>query len=87
MGCGQKAVAEDEDDWDILCREARISVLWDCYSNKARHASMGFRKMNLKGPRLLKYVELMMMVDDLLADQRVEEDALKVLSRLKKKYE
>lgn len=87
MGCGQKAVADDEDDWDSLCKLAEIRVNWDCYSVKARHAETGFRKLNLKNSKLLKYVDLMVAVDALYKEQQVEDNERQMLASLKKKYE
>jgi hypothetical protein len=86
MGCGQKAVADDEDDWDSLCKEANIKVLWDCYSNKARYARDGYTKFKLKGVNLVRYVELMVEVQLLVADQRKEDDERAFLEVLRKKY-
>lgn len=86
MGCGQKAVAEDEDEWDSLCKEARISVNWDCYSRKASLARKGYTKHKLKGVHLMNYVGLMTTIDLLIEDQRKEDDERAFLEVLKKKY-
>lgn len=87
MGYGQKAVADDEDDWDNLCKLAEIRVNWDCYSVKARHAEIGYRKLNLKNSRLLSYVDLMVGVDTLYKEQQEEDKERQTLAYLKKKYE
>lgn len=87
MGCGQKAVADDEDDWDTLCKLAGIDVAWDCYSPQARYAKKGFHKLGLKHSFLKRYVELMYQVDLLIQAQKKSEEAYKTYLDLKKKYE
>lgn len=49
MGCGQKAVSDDEDDWDDLKRKAGIQeVSWQVYSFEAGKAKEIFTKSKNK---------------------------------------
>lgn len=64
MGCGQKAVAEDEDAWDALQNKARINGLqhWSCYSREAALAKTGYNE-GYVGELLMKYVYINIRFD------------------------
>lgn len=58
MGCGQKAVAEDEDAWDDFQTEHNLRAGWDVYSPQARFARDGWKAYNFTGVLLEKFVAI-----------------------------
>lgn len=64
MGCGQKAVAEDEDEWEDFKKDVGVSrTNWQVYSREATFAKEGWRSYQFDGTLLEKYVNLCMEFD------------------------
>lgn len=60
MGCGQKAVADDGDEWDEFKNEHGLRNSWVVYSEEAEFARDGWKAYNLTGVLLEKFVAIRM---------------------------
>lgn len=77
MGCGQKKVAEDEDDWDAFQRAHSIEKMpWKVYSRQSHWAEEGYAKFAFQGDVLIKYVKAREALD--LAGTIFEETLIKL---------
>lgn len=75
MGCGQSAVADDEDSWDDFCTEAEVTKYFSSrhlYRPEERFAREGYRAYAYKGARLALFVKHKMQHQELLEQQRAE---------------
>lgn len=64
MGCGQKAVAEDEDNWYDFKKDLQITRTdWKVYSKEETFAREGWESHQFTGILLEKYVGLCMEFD------------------------
>ncbi len=88
MGSMMSAISDDEDDWDSLERQSEVYGLqnWKVYSDEARFVEQGFNKKKLKGPFLVKYVELKMALKANYMASQIEDKQYGEFLRLEKIY-
>lgn len=88
MGCGRKAVADDEDDWYDFKFKANIEdVKWDCYSLSADYSKVGYNQHKFKGDILKEFVALMNNRDTLVKAEKAEQKERELYEKLKAKFE
>lgn len=88
MGCGQKAVHDDEDDWYAFKFKANIEdVKWDCYSTNANYSKFGYNQHKFKGTLLKDFVTLMNNRDTLVQLEKIEQKERELYEKLKAKFE
>ena len=88
MGCGQKAVHEDEEEWDDFKAQHLIGMMrWGVYSKEATYAKQGASlPAGLMGDLLIRYVALMLDRDEQSAFKAAEAKERAEYERLHKKY-
>lgn len=91
MGCGQKACADDEDEWGDFKTEADIEkVKWDVYSIEASFATKAYKDYNLTGNFLIHFVNSLITANEVLRDfntySRKQKEISDLDSKLKDKY-
>jgi hypothetical protein len=87
LGCGQKAVADDEDDWNNFKKFANINdVNWRVYNQEAGFAVTAYNKSKYTGRRLKLEVKHMVEEVKLKREQYNEINELLALEKLEAKY-
>lgn len=87
MGCGQKAVADDEDDWyDFKHKVGLVDTPWKVYSREASAARLLHSKLKSKGLLLKLDVLQFLAQEDLLNLHAQERQAFIAAERVMKKY-
>ena len=92
MSSGQKSCYDDEDAWDYFLNKTGIryltgNVAWHAYSDEAIFAKDGYKKYELTGTFLVKYVSLKMEEAQLIKNFKAHTLEYKTYLALKKKYE
>lgn len=89
MSSGQKAIAEDEEDWYRFEEKYDIRLYnWDVYSNEARAAKkLVSEYVNLRGEYLKAAVVFYLRIKSLDTESLKESDEYTEYLRLKQKYE
>jgi hypothetical protein len=65
MGCGQKAIAEDEDEWDDFKQKAGVlNTTWKVYSREAHLAKVGYKDHRFSASVLEKFVAISVELDN-----------------------
>lgn len=86
MGCGQKAVSDDEDNWEFLVKKHKLPGNWGLYSREHRHAVL-LSNQGFEGRRLKLMVKHRLEHEDLKLKHEKELKELAELEYLENKYE